>query len=256
MSIPTTQQPLDPGLYEAMKALSMPHARRQAAELLETARVQRWGPHETLAAVLEIEVTGRQDVSLQRRLRALGVPESKTLATFDPQLSTIPAQTLNYLTELDWVTRNENLVIAGPAGTGKTHLCQALAHKVVTTGGKAQWLTLAHLEELVAAYRVDNRVEKKIHTLTNCDLIVIDDIGLLPVSDQAAEALYRVVEACYERTSIALSSNLHPASFDTLMPKTLATATVDRLLHHAHLVQTSGDSVRMTQALSTNIIPT
>src|SRR5690625_745547 len=178
MSIPTTQQPLDPGLYEAMKALSMPHARRQAAELLETARVQRWGPHETLAAVLEIEVTGRQAVSLQRRLRALGVPESKTLATFDPELSTIPAQTLNYLTELDWVTRNENPVIAAPAATGKTHLCQALAHKVVTTGGKAQWLTLAHLEELVAAYRVDNRVEKKIHTLTNCDLIVIDDIGL------------------------------------------------------------------------------
>src|SRR5690625_5745663 len=147
MSIPTTQQPLDPGLYEAMKALSMPHARRQAAELVETARVQRWGPHETLAALLETEVSGRQAVSLQRRLRALGVPASKTLATFDHELSTIPAQTLNYLTELDWVTRNENLVIAGPAGTGKTHLCQALAHKVVTTGGKAQWLTLAHLEE-------------------------------------------------------------------------------------------------------------
>ncbi|MDN5703795.1 MAG: IS21-like element helper ATPase IstB [Yaniella sp.] len=256
MSIPTTQAVLDSGLYEAMKALSMPHARRQAAELLETARVQRWGPHETLAAVLDIEVAGRQAVSLQRRLRALGVPESKTLATFNAELSTVPDQTLQYLTELDWVNRQENLVIAGPAGTGKTHLCQALAHKVVTTGGKAQWLTLAQLEELVAAYRVDNRVDKKIHTLTNCDLVVIDDIGLLPVSDQAAEALYRVVEACYERTSIALSSNLHPASFDTLMPKTLATATVDRLLHHAHLVQTSGDSVRMTQALSTSIIPT
>lgn len=250
MSITTNHATLDPGLYEAMKTLSMPHARRQAAELLETARVQRWGPHETLAAVLDLEVAGRQVVSLQRRLRALGVPESKTLNTFNPALSTVPEQTLNYLTELDWVTRGENLVIAGPAGTGKTHLCQALAHKVVTTGGKAQWLTLAQLEELVAAYRVDNRVEKKIHTLTNCDLVVIDDIGLLPVSDQAAEALYRVVEACYERTSIALSSNLHPASFDTLMPKTLATATVDRLLHHAHLVQTSGDSVRMTQALS------
>ncbi|NWN89689.1 MAG: ATP-binding protein [Micrococcaceae bacterium] len=174
MSITTTQTTLDPGLFEAMKYLNMPHARRQAAELLETARVQRWGPHETLAAVLEIEVTGRQAVSLQRRLRALGVPESKTLDTFTPELSTVPDQTLNYLTELDWITRQENLVIAGPAGTGKTHLCQALAHKVVKTGGKAQWITLAQLEELVAAYRVDNRVEKKIHTLTNCDLIVID----------------------------------------------------------------------------------
>lgn len=103
---------------------------------------------------------------------------------------------------------------------------------------------------MVAAYQVDNRVKQRIQTLTNCDLVIIDDIGLLPVSDQAAEALYRVVEACYERTSIALSSNIHPAAFDTLMPKTFATATVDRLLHHAHLVQTSGDSVRMTQALT------
>lgn len=210
MSITATAATLGPGLFDAMKYLNMPHARRQAAELLETARVQRWGPHETLAAILEIEVTGRQAVSLQRRLRALGVPESKTLAAFDAQLSTVPDLSLNYLTELDWVTRQENLVIAGPAGTGKTHLCQALAHKFVTTGGKAQWLTLAQLEELVAAYRVDNRVDKKIHTLTNCDIIVIDDIGLLPVSDQAAEALDRVVEACYERTSIGLSSNMPP----------------------------------------------
>ena len=77
MSIPTNQAALDPGLYEAMKALSMPHARRQAAELLETARVQRWGPHETLAAVLDLEVVGREAASLQRRLRALGRPSPK-----------------------------------------------------------------------------------------------------------------------------------------------------------------------------------
>lgn len=67
------------------------------------------------------------------------------MESFDPALSTVPAETLNYLTELDWVTRTENLVLAGPAGTGKTHLYQALAHKVVKTGGKAQWLTLAQL---------------------------------------------------------------------------------------------------------------
>lgn len=250
MTITPTPTVLDPAVYDMLRTLNMPHARRGSADLLETARLQRWSPLETLTAVLELEVEGRKRVSLQRRLRALGVPETKTFATFNTNLSTVPEATLNYLSELDWVQRKENLVIAGPAGTGKTHLCQALAHKVVTTGGKAQWFTLTQLEELLVAYQVDNRVEKKIHSLTNCDLMVIDDIGLLPISGQAAEAFYRVVEACYERTSIALSSNLHPAAFDTLMPKTLATATVDRLLHHAHLVQTSGDSVRMSQALA------
>jgi DNA replication protein DnaC len=80
--------------------------------------------------------------------------------------------------------------------------------------------------------------------------VVVDDIGLLPVSQDAAEGLYRLVDAAYEKRSVAISSNLHPAAFDELMPKTLATATVDRLLHHAHVCQTSGDSVRLSQALA------
>ena len=78
---------------------------------------------------------------------------------------------------------------------------------------------------------------------------MIDDVGLLPVSPDAAEALFRVVDAAYEKRSIALTSNLHPAGFDELMPKTLATATVERLLHHAHVLLTDGpESYRLTQA--------
>ena len=69
---------------------------------------------------------------------------------------------------------------------------------------------------------------------------MIDDVGMLPVSAEAAEALFRVVDAAYERRSIALSTNIHPAGFDELIPKTLAAATVDRLLHHAHVLVTDG----------------
>jgi DNA replication protein DnaC len=73
---------------------------------------------------------------------------------------------------------------------------------------------------------------------------------MLPVGQDAAEAFYRIVDAAYERRSIAVTSNIHPSGFDTIMPKTLATATVDRLLHHAHLVTTQGDSHRLQQALA------
>ncbi len=76
--------------------------------------------------------------------------------------------------------------------------------------------------------------------ITRADLIVIDDIGLLPAGQDAAEAFYRAAAAAHERRSVAVTSNLHPVGFDTLMPKTLATAAVDRLLHHAHLVLTKG----------------
>ena len=77
---------------------------------------------------------------------------------------------------------------------------------------------------------------------------MVDDIGMLPVGQAAAEALYRVIDAAYERRSVAVTSNLHPSGFDTIMPKTLATATVDRLLHHAHIVLTEGTSLRLTEA--------
>jgi DNA replication protein DnaC len=95
-------------------------------------------------------------------------------------------------------------------------------------------------------------VTKMVTTILRADLVIVDDIGLLPVSDDAAEGLYRLVDAAYEKRSIALSSNLHPAGFDELMSKTLATAIVDRLLHHAHICQTSGESIRLTQALAGN----
>jgi len=91
-------------------------------------------------------------------------------------------------------------------------------------------------------------VSKAISKILRAELVVVDDIGLLPVAADAAEGLYRLVDAAYEKRSVAISSNLHPAGFDELMPKTLATATVDRLLHHAHVCQTTGESVRLSQA--------
>jgi DNA replication protein DnaC len=99
-------------------------------------------------------------------------------------------------------------------------------------------------------HRADDTVSKAIARVLRADLVVVDDIGPLPVAQDAAEDLYRLVDAAYEKRSVAVSSNLHPAAFDELMPKTLATATVDRLLHHAHVCQTSGDSVRLSQTLA------
>ena len=112
------------------------------------------------------------------------------------------------------------------------------------------WFSLEQLGALVRRHRADDTVTKAITRVLRADLIVVDDIGLLAVASDAAEGLYRLVDAAYEKRSIAISSNLHPAAFDELMPKTLATATVDRLLHHAHVCQTSGDSVRLSQALT------
>jgi DNA replication protein DnaC len=242
--------PLPAEVEQLMRQLKMPYARGLAPELFATAKAQRWEPVEIVKALLVEEVAGRGRSMLASRRKAAGFPTGKTFAAWDPAVSSIPTPTQQALRTLEWVHRRENLVVCGPSGTGKTFFLEALGQAVVETGRRVVWFTLEHLGGLVAAHRADDTVTKAVARILRAELVVIDDIGLLPVSHDAAEGLYRIVDAAYEKRSIALSSNLHPAGFDELMPKTLATATVDRLLHHAHICQTSGDSIRLTQALT------
>ncbi len=235
---------------QLMRQLKMPYARGLAPELFATAKAQRWEPVEIVKALLVEEVAGRGRSMLAQRRKTAGFPTGKTFAAWDPAVSSIPAPTQQALQTLEWVHRRENLVVCGPSGTGKTFFLEALGQAVVETGRRVVWFTLEHLGGLVAAHRADDTVTKAVTRILRAELVVIDDIGLLPVSHDAAEGLYRIVDAGYEKRSIALSSNLHPSGFDELMPKTLATATVDRLLHHAHVCQTNGDSIRLTQALT------
>lgn len=124
-----------------------------------------------------------------------------------------------------------------------------MAHQAIDHGKPVAWHTLETLAALLRRHRPDDTVAKAVSKLIRADLIVIDDVGLLPIAPDAAEALFRIVDAAYERRSVALTSNIHPAGFDELMPKSLAAATVDRLLHHAHVLVTDGiESYRLAQA--------
>lgn len=241
--------PLDADLEALLRQMRLPHIRRAAPEVLATARAQRWEPAEVLRVLLGEELAGRQRSSTATRRSAAGFPTGKTFEAWDPALSVIPAPTQQALRTLEWVERRENLVICGPSGTGKTMFLEALGQSTVETGRRVSWFSLEGLGVLIRAHRADDTVTKAIARVLRADLVVVDDIGLLPVPLDAAEGLYRLVDAAYERRSVAISSNLHPSGFDELMPKTLATATVDRLLHHAHLCDTTGgDSVRLAQA--------
>ena len=101
--------------------------------------------------------------------------------------------------------------MCGPSGTAKTHFLEALGQAAVDAGHKVTWFSLEHLGALVRRHSADDTAAKAIRRIMRADVIVIDDIGLLPVATDTAEALYRVVDAAYEKRSIALSSNLHPA---------------------------------------------
>ena len=252
--VPTVGVPTAPALPDDVEALlrrlRLPHIRRLAPEVIATAKAQRWEPVEVLRALLIEEAAGRERSALATRRAAAAFPTGKTFEAWHAESSSIPAPTQSALRTLEWVARRENLVVCGPSGTGKTFLLEALGQQAVEAGLKVAWFTLEDLGVLLRRHRADDTVTKAIARVLRADLVVVDDIGLLPVAQDAAEGLYRLVDAAYEKRSVAISSNLHPAAFDELMPKTLATATVDRLLHHAHICQTTGDSVRLSQALA------
>jgi len=230
------------------RRLRMPYLRAAAVDVVPTARAQRWDPAELLRVLLAEEITGRDRATLATRRRQASFPAGKTFAVWDEARCSIPAPTQQALRTLEWVDRHENLCVCGPSGTGKSHFCEALGQHAIDTGRTVAWFSIEDLGALIRRHRADDSITKAVRRLTRVDLIMVDDIGMLPVGEDAAEGLYRLVDACYEIRSLAVSSNLHPAGFDEIMPKTLATATVDRLLHHAHICVTDGQSYRLAQA--------
>lgn len=246
--VTTSAPPLPEDLTAVLKRMRLPYLRAAAPEVLATAKAQRWDPAEVLRVLLDEEIRGRDQSTRTMRRKAAGLPSGKSFDSWREQDSSIPIPTQSALATLEWVHRAENLAISGPSGTGKTHLVEALASKVIDAGMRVSWFTLESLTATIGRAGVDGSIGKVIARITRAELIVVDDIGMLPSGQAAAEAFYRLVDATYERRSLAVTSNLHPSGFDTIMPKTLATAAVDRLLHHAHVILTEGTSLRLTEA--------
>jgi DNA replication protein DnaC len=242
--------PIPEELNVALRRMRLPYVRAAAPEVLATARAQRWDPAEVLRVLLVEEIAGRDAATRRQRRKAAGFPAGKTFESWREPDSSIPAPTQSALRTLEWVGRAENLALTGPSGTGKSHFVEALAHAVIDAGMRVSWFTLESLTLTIGRAKVDASINRVVARICRSELIVIDDIGQLPAGQDAAEAFYRVVDAAYERRSVAVTSNLHPSGFDTIMPKGLATATVDRLMHHAHLVVTEGGSLRLAEALA------
>lgn len=202
------------------------------------------------------EINGRDAATRRMRRRSAALPTGKTFESWNADVSSIPSATQSALRTLEWVHRAENLAVSGPSGTGKSHFAEALAHAAIDADLRVAWFSLESLTTTIGRAKADASIAKTVARICRSELIVIDDIGMLPAGQDAAEALYRVIDAAYERRSVIVTSNLHPSGFDTIMPKTLATATVDRLLHHAHLVLAEGGSQRLAEALAgTGVVP-
>jgi DNA replication protein DnaC len=241
--------PLAPDLAAGLRRLKLAAMRKLAPELLVTAKTQRWAPEELLRTLIEAELTARDASNARTRLKSAAFPVTKTLEEFDRAASTIPGATLDYLASLEWIGAAENLCLAGPAGTGKSHLLVALGIAAVQAGHKVRYLTAAELAETLYRGLADNSVGKVIDTLLRNDLIIVDEIGFAPLDDTGAQLLFRLVAAAYERRALGTASHWPFESWGRFLPEhTTAVSLLDRLLHHASVVVTDGESFRMRQA--------
>lgn len=236
-------------LDRLLRRMRLPYLRKAAPDVLATARAQRWDPAEVLRVLINEEVIGRDNATRRMRRHSASFPTGKTLASWRPEESSIPNPPGGAVHP--GMGRPAREPRAGrPVGHRQVAFVEGLSQAAIEKDLRVVWFTLETLTQTISKAKVDGSVARTVARICRCDLIVVDDIGMLPAGQDAAEAFYRIIDAAYERRSVAVTSNIHPSGFDTIMPKTLATATVDRLLHHAHLVLTKGDSHRLAEALT------
>jgi DNA replication protein DnaC len=246
----STLPPALPADIEAgLRRLRLRAMRALSPELLVTAKTQRWKPEEFLRTLVEAEIASRDASNAANRLKVAAFPVTKTLEEFDVAASSVKPATFAYLSGLEWVRATENLCLVGPAGTGKSHLLVALGHQAIEAGFKVRYFSATELVETLYRGLADNSVGRVLEGILRADLILIDEIGFAPMDHTGAQLFFRVVAAAYERRSLGVASHWPFEEWGRFLPEhTTAGSMLDRLLHHAIVVVTDGESYRMREA--------
>lgn len=202
--------------------------------------------------LLELELREREANRINRMIKTAGFHVVKTLDDFywNPNIELPAGLTREYMTGLDFLKHRENLIFLGSVGTGKTHLATAIAMNACQQGRHARFFTAAALANLLLERNNKGTLNTFLGTLRKAELLVIDEIGFVPLHKDAAELLFQVISDCYERKSLIITSNLEFSQWNTVFgDNRLTAALVDRLIHHSHIVIFSGESYRLTQSI-------
>jgi len=233
----------------AYKQLNLTHLEAALPHILDAARREQWTYETLLEQALAAELDGREHKAIARRLKAARIPGKKTLDgfyfTFQPTLS---ERRLRELADLSFVRTCTNVVFLGPPGTGKTHLSLALADRALAAGYAVLFTTLAELAQALESASHPGLMRQRLRRYIAPSLLVIDEVGYTKLSQEQAHHFFELVTARYEHGSIILTSNTSFAGWGALLgDEVLATALLDRLLHHAEVIPINGRSYRMKE---------
>lgn len=202
--------------------------------------------------LLTLELHEREVNRINRMVKTAGFHVIKTLDDFvwKSEIELPAGLTREYMEKLDFIKAKENLIFMGAVGTGKTHLATAIALKACQEGHKVRFFTAASLANILLERNNKGTLNSLMTSLKKVELIVIDELGFVPLHKDAAQLMFQVISECYERKSLIITSNLEFSGWNTVLgDNRLTAALIDRLVHHSHIVIFSGESYRLQQSM-------
>lgn len=238
-------------LSELTSTLQLAGVDANACDLAQQAAKEEWDYLTFLEQILQCEQRSRHQRKQHMFTRMAGFPGNKTLEGFDFTFATgVPKKQVTELASLSFIERQENVVMLGPSGVGKTHIAVALGYKAVQAGIKTRFISASDLIlQLITAQRQDNYKQVMQRSVIAPRLLIIDEIGYLPFNAHEAKLLFDVIAKRYERGSVILTSNLPFGQWGQVFANdtALTSAMLDRVLHHSHILQIKGESYRIKE---------